>query len=305
MFERVFSRGAQRVRISGFTLIELLTVIFIIGLLAALLIPAVIKFKEVAALAAAESDLRNLVTVLNDYRILNDTLPPFAGCAVVDLPADNPKPYFAWTDLVGEDMRAQFVDRFSESEDLNMDSEVGEAFPSPTDQGEGLAEDRPRFRQTNEITNEGVWEWNGRVDGDAVPYQYFPVNADNMRKFKKWLAANHADDPRADNHYDIDDFRRSTSQGGAGMRIPPPYYDQFVLFSLGPQQRDYYIIPRNATDRDELRVRAYYRVLLDRNGNGVSDYDYRSRKKNEEKGGYSLPDPVFSEGLGIMIFTGP
>ncbi len=52
---------------NGFTLIELLVVIVIIGVLAAIAIPKFANTKERAHIAAMKSDLRNLVTIEEQY----------------------------------------------------------------------------------------------------------------------------------------------------------------------------------------------------------------------------------------------
>jgi len=54
-------------RRAGFTLIELLTVVAIIGLLAMIAIPKLTDLKGRAQVAAVKSDLRNLVTLQENY----------------------------------------------------------------------------------------------------------------------------------------------------------------------------------------------------------------------------------------------
>jgi general secretion pathway protein G len=52
---------------AGFTLIELMTVVVIIGLLAMIAIPKLANLKGRAQVAAMKSDLRNLVTLEENY----------------------------------------------------------------------------------------------------------------------------------------------------------------------------------------------------------------------------------------------
>jgi len=287
-------------RSKGFTLIELLTVIFIIGLLAAILIPAVSIAMRKAKVGAAEADLRNLATALGDYQIDNGTLPPIHACPVRNVTSPDPgspnydrlywAPYVVRLGMIGEEKRTQFNDRFSESEDLNANTAL-----------EPLAEDMPWYNVPPEerVTGRGSWvEPNGVIDPGAVPYQYFPVNADNLRKFRSLLQAR--GDDLAEAAYSIDDLR------DAGLRIPAPYYDRFVLFSLGPDQTDHDIIPRNAINRDELRLRTYHRATLDLNNNDAFDFNYRDRIRKTEN--TPLPDvgkPYKRGDSGVIIVVGP
>jgi len=57
----------------GFTLIELMIVVAIIGILAAIAIPQFSSYRARAYNAAAESDLRNIMTGEEGYYVDNDT----------------------------------------------------------------------------------------------------------------------------------------------------------------------------------------------------------------------------------------
>jgi len=65
--------GQRRTR--GFTLLELMVVVVIIGVLAALIAPAVLDRAEQAKVTAARTDVSNLMNALKLYRLDNGRYP--------------------------------------------------------------------------------------------------------------------------------------------------------------------------------------------------------------------------------------
>ena len=71
----------------GFTLIELLVVIIIIGILLAIAVPSYLSFKNKASNAAAQSNVRAAVPVVESYYATNGT---YVGMDTADLQAEDP-----------------------------------------------------------------------------------------------------------------------------------------------------------------------------------------------------------------------
>jgi prepilin-type N-terminal cleavage/methylation domain-containing protein len=72
----------------GFTLVELLVVIAIIGILVALLLPAIQAAREAGRRASCQNRIRQLAIGLHEFHDIHDKLPPGASGAV--LPVPNP-----------------------------------------------------------------------------------------------------------------------------------------------------------------------------------------------------------------------
>jgi type IV pilus assembly protein PilA len=92
----------------GFTLIELLIVVVIIGILAAIAIPALGRSKERAAVASMKSDLRNLVTAQEGFFAGYSDYAGDAG--VAEVPGTGGAGVVAFTPSAGNTVVLSYMD---------------------------------------------------------------------------------------------------------------------------------------------------------------------------------------------------
>src|SRR5687768_7035692 len=90
----------MRRTLSGFTLVELLVVIAIIGILIALLLPAVQAARESARRSQCLNNLKQLGVAMHNYADTNKTLPPWAGNNCCN---------GTWIHLIPKFMEAEYV----------------------------------------------------------------------------------------------------------------------------------------------------------------------------------------------------
>jgi len=306
----------------GFTLIELLVVIAIIGILAGLVSVALPLALEKAKIADVQADFRAISTALSQYFTENQSYPPGYGFrrwppAILGkpdpVPLYNPETYMANIGLFGA---LDFHDRFSTSYDANNNKRIDMMEYVPyvmaTDRFEPLD---PEILAGNPPYVTGGVPLAGRLKKEQRPYIYAPYYSKQMDKLKREIAAKYGGFWPADT-WDSD-------FDAEALGYPPPRYDGFVLISVGPTGNTSNVAspPDDATflasiqalNTDAayniLALRAAYLGTRDLNENGIPDFDFIGRSRQDEAdpatyGGVEalsyLPDGT--RGAGPLIY---
>jgi prepilin-type N-terminal cleavage/methylation domain-containing protein len=297
-------------RARGFTLIELLTVIAIIAILVGLTATVLPQVLEKAKVTNTENDFSQIRTALVQYQTENNGLPPgygyrrFTPVEIMDIfegtpPADeimfNLRPYMT---LIGHFRNFDLYDEdWSDSYDTSGNNHVDMLEFNPL--GTQLPNGKYSFSNT---LYDGSNVPNAPYLREAPPFAYFAVNKAQAEKYRLYCETRN--DPYGNTWDDTDPRLQS-------ITFPPPFYDAFVLISAGPGGGTFGVIPedddfltpagRDLEDRYNLNaLRAYYRATRDLNKNGVLDFDFRARTRENETE-YLLPDGSNEEGPMIFV----
>ena len=318
----------RTVQNKGFTLIELLTVIAIIGILAGLVAVGAPRALERAKLADVDGDFNALRATLVDYSTEHTSLPiPYGGrtqdskglaIPLDETLAQNNFEFNGYMALLGQHNAFEMYDRFGQRGfDTDGDNVITLLEHHPVTKN-GL--DDPLYFGGDPAL--GLYE-------EQRPYVYIAVNSGVFKRFRKAIQNNFEVDPDLGDYWDGE-----TWPPNFRPRFPVPSYDEAVLISMGPFESGAGIVtpPQQGGDAsavdsesrflasyasvvtgdsfskyDALALRAFYLATVDRNQNGVLDYDFYARTREKEAdalsaGGYHFLLPDGTNGPGPVIF---
>jgi prepilin-type N-terminal cleavage/methylation domain-containing protein len=217
------SRSAAR----GFTLIELLVVIAVVGILMALLLPAVQQAREAARRTQCRNNLKQIGLALHNYDELNLTLPP-SYCVV---PGGTATVGGQWSVLarilpfVEQSNLQQLIDwNLAYSAQLNVATTRVPGYVCPSEPNDMMRVNPstgvPRDYPANYVVCFGTWKIYDPVDGSGGNGAFHPNSrtrsADIVDGMSNTLAASEA---KAFTPY----IRNTTSDPGPAVPLDPSF----------------------------------------------------------------------------------
>lgn len=157
----------------GFTLVELLVVIAIIGILVALLLPAIQAAREAARRSQCQNNVKQLGVALHNYHDTNKVFPP-GGLDYGWSAAGGAEPANKLIkNLNGLALLLPYLEQQSLYSDMDFKQCVSHAGPAPQTQGNIVASTRP-------IAGDAVTSGNGAVISQRVPAFICPSDRMDM-----------------------------------------------------------------------------------------------------------------------------
>ncbi len=121
----LFKSNCRNSRTSGFTLVEILVVTAIIGVLAALMLPAIQSTREAARKTQCANNLKQIGLGIHGYLVNNGAFPP-GYISVVLADHDDGGPGWGWAALI-----MPFIEEVSLREQINLNEPIHNAASKP------------------------------------------------------------------------------------------------------------------------------------------------------------------------------